>query len=388
MNLSAVHGATGLPETAVGTKVALFLPALSGGGAERVMLHIASGLADNGLSVDLVLARAEGPYMTHIPSTVRLVDLKARQTLFSLPALTAYLKAERPVALLSALDHANVVAAVAVRRSRAPVRLLMSIHNTLSVSHANAKSWKDKVLPACLRMVHPWVDAIIAVSKGVADDFSNMTQIPRERVSVINNPVVGNDLLTQAAAPLDHKWFAAGEPPVIVSVGRLTEQKDFGNLLRAFAKAREKRAIRLLILGDGPDRQSLTDLAGELGISDDIEMPGFVENPYSYMAKAGAFVLSSRWEGLPTVLIEAMASGAPVVSTDCPSGPREILQDGRYGVLVPVGDSNALADGIVRMLSEDREDVRPPDESWAAYRRDVGVNNYMHAMLGTKVAAQ
>jgi glycosyltransferase involved in cell wall biosynthesis len=192
----------------------------------------------------------------------------------------------------------------------------------------------------------------------VAQDLSTATGIPRERISTIYNPVVPPELLTRAKAPLEHPWFEPDSPPVLLGVGRLSAQKDFPTLLRAFARVRRLRPARLIILGEGKRpgyRPELLALARELGVGEDVQLPGFAENPYAYMARASVFVMSSAWEGLPSVLVEALACGCPVVSTDCPSGPREILQGGRYGRLVPVGDAEALAKAILATLDA------PPD---------------------------
>jgi glycosyltransferase involved in cell wall biosynthesis len=194
-----------------------------------------------------------------------------------------------------------------------------------------------------MRRFYPRADTVIAVSRGVARDVATLAGIPLDRIHVVPNPVVTAELLTMAAAAVDHPWFAPGAPPVIVGAGGLRRQKDFPTLLRAFARIRRQKLLRLVVLGEGRQRGRLESLAKELGIADDFSLPGFVTNPYAYMSKSSLFVLSSLWEGSPNVLTEALAVGTPVVATDCESGPREILQGGRYGALVPVGDVDALA---------------------------------------------
>ncbi|RTH32330.1 glycosyl transferase [Thermus scotoductus] len=331
-------------------RLALFLPSLRGGGAERVMVHLARGFAERGFQVDLVLAKAEGPYLAEVPPSVRVVDLRASRVLFSLPGLVRYLRKERPHALLSALDHANVIVCLAHRLARVPSRLVISEHNTLSASRP--QNARGRLLPWFMRWTYPWADAVIAVSQGVAEDLIHLTGLPREKIQVIYNPVVTPELFAKAREPLDHPWLASGEPPVILGVGRLTEQKDFPTLIRAFALVRAQRPARLMILGEGELRPQLEALVHELGLQDDVALPGFVENPYAYMARAAVFVLSSRREGFGNVLVEAMACGTPVVSTDCPSGPREILDHGKYGRLVPVGDVKSLAESILKAMDE------------------------------------
>jgi len=191
---------------------------------------------------------------------------------------------------------------------------------------------------------------VIAISKGVAEDIAANTGLAPQRITTIYNPVFTSDLLEKASAPLDHPWFAREAPPVILGVGRLAARKDFPTLLKAFALVRSQRPVRLVILGEGRMRKKLTKLAQSLNIVSDIDMPGYVSNPLAWMSRASVFVLSSTAEGFATVLIEAMASGCRVVSTDCPSGPAEILENGEYGRLVPVGDYQALARAIVAAL--------------------------------------
>ena len=327
-------------------RLTLFLPSLRGGGAERVMVNLARGFSERGLKVDLVLAGVEGPYLAEVPPIVRIVDLKARRVLASLPGLVRYLRRERPEALLSAMHHANVVAIWATKFSGVSTRIAVSIHNTTSVSLQKVRHLRSRLLPYLAGRFYPGADAIIAVSKGVAEDFSNISGVPLERITVIYNPVVTPELFERAKEPFEHPWFASGEPPVILGVGRLTKQKDFPTLIRAFELVRRERPARLMILGEGEERPQLEALIKELGLQEDVALPGFVDNPYAYMAQAAVFVLSSAWEGLPTVLIEAMACGCPVVSTDCPSGPAEILENGKYGPLIPVGDADKLAEAI------------------------------------------
>jgi glycosyltransferase involved in cell wall biosynthesis len=208
-------------------------------------------------------------------------------------------------------------------------------------------------------MFYPWADGIIAVSQGVADDLGQITRLSSDRIQVIYNPIVLPELFTLAQEPVEHPWFKPGEPPVILGVGRLHPQKDFPTLIRAFAEVRKVQQARLMILGDGPERQALTTLVSELGLIEDVAFPGFVQNPYAYMSKAAVFVLSSAWEGLGNVLVEAMAIGTPVVSTNCESGPGEILDGGKYGRLVPVGDSRAIAQAITSVLAGNTQKLDP-----------------------------
>jgi glycosyltransferase involved in cell wall biosynthesis len=360
-------------------RLAIFVPSMVGGGAERAMLNLAQGIAERGYAVDLVLARAEGPYLVQVPGSVRVVDLKASRVLASLPALVRYLRREQPEAMLSAMCHANIIALWARRMAGVPKQVVVSERNTLSRSARHASNRRGRLMPQLSRRFYPWADGIVAVSKGVADDLAQVAGLPRERIQVIYNPVVTPELRQKAQAPLEHSWFEPGQPPVLLAVGRLTVQKDFPTLIRAFAQVRQARPARLLILGEGQDRRGLETLVRQLGLERDVSLPGFIENPYPYMARASLFVLSSRWEGLPAVLIEALYCGAPLIATDCPSGPREILRAGQYGQLVPVGDATALAKAIETSL--EGETPRPPWESWRPFKLEAVVNQYINVLL-------
>jgi glycosyltransferase involved in cell wall biosynthesis len=359
--------------------IALFLPSLRGGGAEKVMVNLALGFVEQGLKVDLVLAKAEGPYLSRVPEEVRVVDLGARRVLYSLPGLVRYLRRERPQAMLSALNYANIVAIWAKLLARVQTHLVVSERNTLSCSTQNASSVRVKLLPLLIKIFYPYADAVVAVSHGVAEDLITMTGLPMEKVKVIYNPVITPELFVKAEEPLDHPWFRPGEPPVVLGVGRLTKQKDFPTLIRAFALVRKERPARLMILGEGEERPKLETLARELGIEEDFVLPGFVENPYKYMKRASAFVLSSRWEGLPAVLIEALALGVPVISTNCPSGPAEILEHGKWGCLVPVGEPHLLARAILEIL---QNDVRIPSHktAWERFSKENAVIAYLQVL--------
>lgn len=331
--------------------VAIFLRGLYGGGAERVMINLARGFVDRGLTVDLVLARAEGSYFEQIPPEVRVVDLKAQWVPASLPRLVNYLRKVRPTTLLSALHYPCEIAVLAKQLARVPTRVVVSEHNTLSLEAKGIPQLSVRLTPIAARLFYPWADRIVAVSQGVADDLAQLTRLDRDRIQVIYNPIVSPKLFTLAQESVAHPWFKPGEPPVIISVGRLHRQKDFPTLIRAFSQVRQKQSARLMILGDGPDRESLTQLIHELDLADEIELPGFVQNPYAYIANAAVFVLSSVWEGLGNVLVEAMAVGTPIVATNCESGPAEILANGKFGHLTPVGDSAAIADAILSVLA-------------------------------------
>lgn len=363
----------------------IFLPALYGGGAERTMLNLAQGIADRGYRVDLVLAQAEGPYLDQIPDSVRLVDLgkgsivNRNRTLTRLPSLIRYLSVERPDAMLSALSRANIVAICASRLAGKPRRVVVNQQNTVSKDAPNFPDRLGRQAPRLAKYIYRWADCVVGVSKGVVDDLVQSVGVPQHLVKVIFNPGITPELRKKAKERLDHPWFQPGEPPVIIAVGRLSMQKDFPNLIKAFARLHQTRQVRLLILGEGAQRKTLEELAAQLGVEQDFALPGFVENPYPYMVNASVFVLSSQWEGLPTVLVEALYCGSPIIATDCPSGPREILQNGEFGRLVPVGDPEALAEAIGDAL--DGKISPPPNESWLPYDLETVVDQYVDLLL-------
>jgi glycosyltransferase involved in cell wall biosynthesis len=359
-------------------RLAILQHNLVSGGCERMMINLATEWSKRGIAVDLVLVTREGAYLPLVPPEVRIVDLGAKRTLTAVAPLVRYLWRERPRAILSGLVHINTIALLA--KAVAPgTRLVISERNTPSVDRKDrqpAARLGYRLAPYLYRRA----DAIIAVSAGVADDLSASTGLPRQRINVINNPVVTDQTLDLARKEFRHSWFEPGAPPVIVAAGRLAAAKDYPTLLRAFAKLRSTRSCRLMILGEGDLMNDLTRLARELGINRDVEFAGFVINPYAVMSRSALLVLSSRWEGSPNVLVEAMACGLPVVSTDCPSGPREILAGGKYGPLVPVGDVDALAAAMASTLEKPASRLLL-EEGCRPYRSENSASRYLDAML-------
>jgi glycosyltransferase involved in cell wall biosynthesis len=375
--------------------IAIFIYGPSGGGATRRTLTLAEGFAARGHRVDLVVVSAAGPLAGDLPPGVSLVVLdsawirlagrlarkpRRNRVRASAPALARYLSRERPDVLMSAANHVHLIALFARRLTRAPVPLVLRVSNHLTHSHLASAS---RPRPFRLRLARRWysrADAVIAVSHGIAEDIARHTDVPEERIAAVPNPTYTPQLVDRAAAPLEHPWFAPGAPPVLLGAGRLSAAKDFPTLVRAFARVRARRPSRLVILGEGKNRAPIEALARALGVADDVELPGFVDNPFAWMSRAAVFVLSSAWEGSPGVLIEAMACGCPVVSTDCPSGPSEILEAGTYGRLVGVGDDESLADAILATL-----DAPPAADPLRARARefdaDRAVDRYLDVLL-------
>ena len=341
-------------------RIAIFFHDLGIGGAERVMLQLARGFSESGHPVDLVLARADGPLLAEVPFGVQVFDLKTRSPIKMLLGLITYLRQNKPGVLLSPFEVTSVIAILAKKIFNVSTKVVIRVSVHLSRRKRTAK-WKKILERFVVSWVYPSADGIIAVSQGVAEDLAVYTGIPFERIKVIYNPVVSEQLLQDAQRPVHHKYFADNDCPVVLGVGRLAEQKDFSTLIKAFDILHKKIPSRLIILGDGEERSSLEELIHSSGLQDQVDLPGFDVNPFAFMKKASVFVLSSKWEGLPGVLIQAMACDCPVVSTDCQSGPSEILNGGKYGYLVPVGDIDAIAASMEATLMGN---MRMPPQSW------------------------
>jgi len=372
--------------------IAVLLPSLDGGGAERSMLHLVRSFLEQGRSVDLLLCRARGPLLDKVPTAARLVTLKPtsgfRGRLMAaladpsgiwsllrpvlLPAKTDadirhivalrnYLRETRPDVILSALTYTNLIALWAKQLAGVPTPVIVSERVALSAhmkSESGQRGWRYCYILPTVSHAYRKSGGIVAVSDSVASDLSESTQISRTAIKTIYNPIVDKSLYEMADEPLDHPWFGPEAAPLILAAGRLIPQKDFRTLIHTFALVRSKRQARLVILGEGRQRSDLESLVKKLGIEADVEMPGFVDNPYKYMSRASVFALTSLYEGLPGVLTQALACGCPVVSTDCPGGSAEILGNGEYGRLVPVGDQQALADAITSILDETTDKER------------------------------
>ncbi|MEO0843960.1 MAG: glycosyltransferase, partial [Cyanobacteria bacterium J06643_5] len=289
--------------------IAIFLRCLYSGGAERVLLNLARGFVQQGLKVDMVLASASGSLLKQIPSEIRLIDLEAQSKIGILPRLVKYLRAENPRSMLAALHYPCEIALLAKRIARVSTQIVVSEHNHLSLEAKRIPQLSVRLTPLAARLLYPLADGIVSVSQGVKEDLVKVTNLPNKRIDLIYNPVITPELFVKAREKVEHPWFQSGEPPVILAVGRLHQQKDYPTLLRAFVRIRQICQCRLVILGEGPEKENLNNLINELGIQKDVRMLGFVDNPYAYMANSRVFVLSSAWEGFGNVIAEALAVG-------------------------------------------------------------------------------
>lgn len=404
-----------------GHRIGILTPSLAGQGAERKALFLGSGFLERGYEVDILLQRLICHYPDEVPDQARIyyfcrrsddrtrtnlgriattplplvtgprpwwiryprIGMTTRLCRKQLPLLmstrlpgwaagiAAYLDREQPHALLAMNVLAATAATMAIQLSHQPVKVVATLHEPL----------KHGRLLRRARRSYPYADSVVGVSHGVSAEFAKIPELKRSRRYVIYNPVVSEYLTKKSRERADHPWLDRSASPVIIAIGKLIKRKDFASLLVAFARLRSWRPARLIVLGDGRLRQKLLSLAQMLGVAEHVDFLGFLENPYAFLARADLFVLSSRSEALPTVLIEAMACGCPVVSTDCPFGPREILEDGRLGALVPVGDPEALAAAMTRALDEPprREELRKRASFFSTER---AVDQYEKLLLG------
>lgn len=359
-------------------RLALFSPSLEGGGAERVMVTLANGFAERSIRVTLLLAKCEGPFLSQVSPSVRVVDLNANRVRASVFGLARYLRQERPAALLSFQTHTNLIAIFARMLARVPLRLVVSERVSLTGLASHPLGPTDRALRKLIGLAYRFADVVTVVSEAMVGELKKVTGLGNDRIRFVPNPVVTPEVVELASEIPEHPFATEPGPPLIMAAGRLTPQKDYPTLLRAFALLRQNMEARLLILGEGPSRPDLEAMVEQLGLTSKVDLPGFRPNPFPYMKAASLYVLCSKFEGLPGALIQAMAVGTPVVSTDCPTGPAEILEYGRWGKLVPVGEAAALAAAMQETL---RAKAHPDVARRAAYySSDNAVSTYLDVL--------
>lgn len=329
-------------------RIGIVIYSLAGAGAERVSVNLAHEFATAGHAVDFVLAQGDGELMSEVPAGAGVGVAKSAGARGWRASIREYVTKQKPDVLLAMMEGAGVLSIQAAKRTSVPVYVVSHIHFSRHCRHA--PRWKERwLMPLAARWYLRRAAGVIGVSRGVADDIRKAAGLRGERVHTIYNPILTKGFYEKAAEPVDHPWLAPDRNWLtVVTVGRLTEQKDHDTLLRAIDRIKRERPVRLLVLGQGERLEALQELVRELGIGNIVEFAGFDPNPYRYIAAADVFALSSRWEGFGNVLVEALACGAKVVSTNCPSGPAEVLTEGKYGELVQVGSCDGLAKAILR----------------------------------------
>ena len=333
--------------TARGLSVAIYLHDLAGGGVERQSLIIAEEFRRHGADVTLVLHRLRGQLLDQVPQGLRIVDLNSSRTLWDVAGLARFLRAEQPDILLSNVDLNNVAALLAKGISFSGTKVVICQHNPISINFAAGESWLYRHIALAYRVLSPLITRAVAVSGGVSAELATLARLPSDLIVTINNPVVGPDFHARMQETIDHPWLgSARNAPVFVTAGRLVPQKDHETMIRALALHRREADSRLIILGTGPRHDALIDLVTRLNLAHAVDFAGFHGNALPFFREADAFLLSSRCEGFGNVVVEALGCGAPVISTDCEYGPREILDGGRYGILVEPRNPAALAEAM------------------------------------------
>ena len=359
--------------------VAIYLAHTAIGGVQRVLIDIANGLAKLGCNVDIVCDTIDGPMLEQLSPEVNRFELGASGARKQVLPLARYLRSRKPFAILAATELFNVVALLAKWIARSPVRLAMSSHTVPSAIAKNATRPAHRLLPRLIRIFYPFADEIIAVSDGVAKDVASLGHFPETCITLIPNPIDIDRVRTLGSERPQHPWFKDGTK-IILGAGRFVPfTKNFEGLIQAFSKIQHRTDARLVLLGDGPERKNLETLIAEQGLNERVSLPGNLTNPYTEIAAADVFCLSSRWEGFGVVLVEAMAVGTPIVSVDCPGGPRGILKGGTLGALVPPDDIDALADALLDTLENPTQPV--PDTELAPYRQEVVARQYKDVLI-------
>ncbi len=334
----------------------LYTHSFDGGGAERVMVQLANHWAAQGAQVALVVNLADGPLQGDLDDNVTKVSLDRKRGLLAAPALASAIRKMKPAGVFSGMTEQNITACFARRLAGYRDPVVTVEHNFMSTALAGMSWGRRTLLTRLMRLSYPLADKVTAVSAESARDLEALCGLPQDSVGVLYNPIWPMDPNLDAAPGDIHPWFG-GPDPVLLCVGRLVGQKNHANLLDALARARQTRPLRLILLGEGPLLPDLAKQAAELGVTDAVDFAGFRRNVADFLHHADLFVLSSDREGLPLSLMEALKAGTPVVSTDCRSGPRELLEDGRHGKLVPVRDPDALAAAVLETLDT------PPDRN-------------------------
>lgn len=368
----------------IGKKKAItfFIQSWSGGGIEKVTEQIICNMDSSLFDISLVLAMDDDYSLELAKSSIPVFMLKASKPILSLFRFIKWVKHYKPNIVVSASYPLNIVAIIAQKLSGIKYKLIIVEHiNVTIATRASKKPISRLPYLLLIKLLYSKADYIVAVSKGVSDDLQAITGLSKDNIAVIYNPVITDKIYEMSRESVEHPWLVEDNVPVFLAVGRMVEQKDYPTLLKAFSLILNSGIkAKLIILGDGPLKQQLKELANELGLKNDVDFPGFDANPYRWMKAANCLVLSSLWEGLPTVIVEAMAIGLPVVATDCPSGPSELIEDGVTGRIVPIGCPEQLAHAMVDIINQPPKSILMSEKAKkqiVAFTAEVAVSNYL-----------
>lgn len=362
-------------------KISFFLPTLKFGGIEANTIRLATSFIDSGYEIDLVVGNADGEYLKRLDKRINLINIKETKLIGMLIPLIKYLKKNQPDIIYTGGEGANIV--VSIANLFAPkTKTIISIRTQLSIEYKEMSNKAKKIIFLVLsKVLYKKMDGIVAVSQGVAEDASKMLNLPLESIEVIYNPILENRMIELMNEEFDHPWIRQEDTDVILSVGRLVKQKDLLTLITAFKQvSRELPNAKLLLIGEGPMREEIIHKVNEFELQNKVELLGFIQNPYKYMKNADLFVLSSQWEGFGNVIVEALATGTPIVSTACPSGPTEILDDGRFGRLTEVGNGQSLADAIVKELQQNTSSSTKRVKRANEFTVEIAKDKYLYLM--------
>lgn len=343
-------------------KITLVIGSLRTGGAERAMVNLSSGLLNSGCDVEIVVVEKTGDFLSSVSEKVNVFDLGMKRARNSVGAFRKYLKEHSPDVIIVAQTHVQLMVLTAVKISRWKGKLILNEQSTFSSNTTNG------IYRFFVKQMFGRADAITVVSHGAADDFSEQYPEFKNKIQVIANPVFTDNILTLKNENVVHPFFENANYPVILAAGRLSKEKNFIFLLRAFSLLLKKTKAYLIIIGEGEERRSLLNEGLKLGILPNVSLPGNVSNPYAYMSRCSVFALTSTYEGLPGVLIEALACGCNIVSVDCKNGPAEILSNGKFGTLVTAQDPEVFSGELYKSLTAGKQ-----EEMKLTRARDFGI---------------
>lgn len=355
--------------------ITFILPSLEFGGAEKMVINLANYFCKKNIKVDLILMQKNGIFLKTISNDIKIINLKSKRALYSIFPLIKYLKNNKPNFLISTLNHINIISLISILFSQVKTKIIIRSVNTFSENLKSLPKTKRIIQKFLASILYRFADDIISNSEKSADNLAKTLKLNRKKIKTIYNPTITSEIYKKMEERISHPWLN-DKYITIIGVGRLQKVKNFINLIKAIKIINNKIDVKLIILGEGPERKNLENLVKQLNLEKSVDLLGFTENPYTFMYRANIFVLSSNSEGLPNVLIEAMACGTPVVSTNCPSGPSEILDGGKYGKLVPVNNPEALAKAIIETL-ENPIESNVLQERASFFSVEKSINEYL-----------